>query len=65
MVQRQHFLQPQKVDIVGGVDGAAHAEDAVGHGLAPPQHAVVLYVVYPKGGKENRIIYTLKKKNQT
>lgn len=45
VVERQTLLQAQKVDVVGGVDGAGHAVDGVRHRDAPSQNGVVLDVV--------------------
>ena len=45
MLQRLRSLQPHEVDIVGRVDGAGHAVDAVSHGDSPAQNAAVLDVV--------------------
>ena len=48
VLQRLCPLQAHEVDIVGGVDGAGHAVDAVSHGNSPAQDAPVLDVVNPE-----------------
>lgn len=50
VIQGQHLLQPQKVDVVGRVDDGGNAIDAVGHGEASPQLGAVLDVVYEQAG---------------
>lgn len=50
VLQGQHLLQPQEVDVVGRVDDGGNAIDAVGHREASPQLGAVFDVIYEQAG---------------
>ncbi|TNN62681.1 hypothetical protein EYF80_027122 [Liparis tanakae] len=68
VLQGQHLLQPQEVDVVGGVDDGGDAVDAVGHREAPPQRGAVLDVVDEQAGVVQHLGHLddpLNRKNKT